>query len=1189
MGKVTFNKEQIDAIYEDGQNILVSASAGSGKTTVLIERIIQKIKKADININELLIVTFTEAAANEMKQRLRVKLNKEIVDDPTNKHLRKQLILLPNANISTFHSFCNSVIGKFFYTIDAQAKYQVGEDVETFLLIDKAMEELFLELYEKEDKSFILLVNRFTKNTNDDNLKTIVVELYNKIRSIPFKDQFINEVISNYDLDDSLKSWRFYYLIENNINKLITKGKMYFNKAYKLATMEDVEHDYQKIYQDDYEICKTIDTYFKRNDYNKLYIYLKNVEFKRFKSSTKKDVNKITKELIKQLRDNGKKTIEKLQSCYFGFTEETNVLVIKENKEVFESLVHLVRLFEERFKSLKKERNLVDFGDLEEMALKILMLNNFDNEATSYYQATFKEILVDEFQDTNSLQETIINAVSKQNNKFMVGDVKQSIYRFRNAEPDIFQKKYKEYQKDKGLLINLNDNYRSRKEIINFINFIFKQIMDEENFEIDYDEKAELKFGQKGYINLDDELIALNLLDLKKINENEDKKYEKLEVEAHFTAIKINELIEDKSLVYDNDLKELRPIKYKDIVILSRSIKNEQAVFNDVFKHYNIPLLTQELTGYFDSIEVATITSILKIIDNPLQDIPLIASLRSPLFNINEKELIELKIIEKTDNYYEKVIKYVKTGQDNNLIDKLRYFINCLQKWREATKNESISELIYNIYHETNYYDFVFGQIGGKQRQANLDLLYNRAKQYEKVTSNSLFNFVNLINFLKNNDKDLNQARTVSENEDLVRFMSIHKSKGLEFKVVFIVNLNKEYNTSDEKTQVLFDKDLGVAFSYIDLQSRVKYDTLYQQLIKDKLRKQMLAEEMRLLYVAMTRAKERLYLVGCMKDFDKEINKYFDLLSFDEIILPDNKREVIDYLSLVVLALTRHPEFTNILGGVVNNSFLNAIKQLPKCNIKIIENISFNNQFTTHKQHFNSTKSKYQDIIEDRLNFNYLHKDKTTHFAKQTISDIKRRQLLNEFSYNDSSQSFNTPKFISKNKMNGTLRGTGYHIFMQHIPYDLDLNIDDLKDLLNQLIIKDIFTKEQASLIDLGKINKYLASDIVKSFKSSLKIHKEMPFTTLVNSSSVYNDYQENDVDILIQGVMDLLIEFNDEVYLIDFKSDRVFDTIEDINKLKEQYHTQLDFYKNAVGKLYQEKRIKAFLYLIEIDKFIEI
>lgn len=1174
MSKVKYSPQQIAAIKTMGTNLLVAASAGSGKTTVLIERIIDKIKTKNWNIDELLIVTFTEAAASELKLRLRKKITSELIDEPSNQHLRRQLLKIGNAHISTFHSFCNQVLKKFFYLIDYEAMYNIADDVEVAMIALDVLENLFIDCFEDNDENFLLVINRFSDKTHDDKLKGIILDLYNKLRNHPYYHKFMEDALHNYFIKDDLSSWKFYQLFIDTVIEKVNEAQAFFLKAYDLAS--SFGHPYIEQYREDVDICDEILSF---KEYDDIYKYLNKLSFSKFKSKCD-TIDELNKEIIHSYRDKGKEIILDLKKRFFQYQEKSQIKFMNENYKVLKALFYLVNLFAERFKEAKESKNIVDFSDLEELTLRILSYNNGENEAVTYYKSLFKEILIDEFQDTNSMQETIISFITSGNNLFMVGDVKQSIYRFRSAEPEIFQTLYKEYQNQNGgQLINLNANYRSRKEVIDYINFLFCQLMDEKYFEIEYDNNARLVFGQDSYPSIPNEkFIHLHILDKANLKNNLPE-YDKSEIEAHYIAQSIRKLIDNATLIYDSKLNDLRPVKYKDIVIMSRT-KNEQEVYHEIFKQYNIPFLATDLSGYFNSIEVLTVTSILKVIDNPLQDIPLLAVLRSPIFNITERELIELKVSSNKDYYFEKLEDYIQSGENINLREKFIYFYEMLDNWRNKVKYTSLTEILYSIYHETNYYDFVLGQSGGKQRQANLDLLFERAKQYEHLVQNSLFKFIQLINFFMENDKDLPQARTLSDNEDLVRFMTIHKSKGLEFPICFVTNLNKKYNIDDEKSEVLFDKELGVAFSYLDIDYRVKYLTLYQSLVKDKLRKLMLAEEMRLLYVALTRAKEQIYLIGTIDNYEKTLGKVNHLSDCEELQLPIEHRLATDYLSLLIIASLRHPDVT-----LRDSRLFNSI-DVPSCDYQVVTNIDL--QISSDKSDNDVETldfSKYAKEISSRLNYEYPHYEKTLYFAKQSIADIKRALSLSEYQYHHEQVMLKEPKFINLNKEDGIKRGTSIHQFMQHLDYYKDYTINDIKALKKELYDKDIMDEEQLKFINDVQIERLFNQELINNIKKANKINKEMPFTSLISSKKVYPNIK-SDVDILVQGVVDLFVEFDDKCILIDFKSDRISNNEEAIDLIKKTYAVQINVYKEAMERIYQ-KRIEAYLYLFALDKFI--
>lgn len=1189
-----WTNEQLKAIETRGKNLLVSASAGSGKTAVLIERIMTKLWRGEVSLDELLVVTFTDASAKEMKERLRQKLLASLHDDPQNAHLKRQLMLLPNAQISTFHAFCNRVIRKYFYLINADSQYQVGEPMELYLIQDEVLETLFLDLYEAKDEWFLRLVDQFTKERTDEPLKQIVLNLYDQLRHIPDRAAFEQQVLHHYDGFTALRDFRFSDALFDAMKTTIEQAYAYFKTAYLLARLPENNHHYQYTFESDHNLVERLLDKVHQHDYEGMRQAVQQMQFKRFNSTSSPSCMEETKKVIKDLRDSGRQTLIGLKKKYFGFHENLQVKVIKENKAVIESLFHLVHAFEDRYQQAKRDRGLVDFNDLEEMTLRIFRANGGNNEAVTEYRSTFKEILIDEYQDTNSMQEAIISAISQPNNRFMVGDVKQSIYRFRNAEPEIFQEKYQRFRTGENPLdelINLNLNFRCRKELLDFVNFLFMQVMDEQIGEIDYDEEAELKAGATDYPPSDEPFIEFTIINQQEVKEEleEEREVKRLELEAHYVAQKIRSIIDEGVLIYDRSIGKMRPARYSDIVILSRSAKNEQSVFDEVFREYHIPLLTSDLPGYFDSIEVLTITSFLAIIDNPLQDIPLVGVLRSPFYQLKERDLVNIQACAKaerlkSDYFYDKVKLYVQKGQDRRLVETLQRFLDDLYRYRELAKNEPLTELIYRLYHETNYYDFVKGLRGGKQRQANLDFLFERAKTFESITNNSLYKFVQLINFLKERKLDIEQARALGEHEDLVRFMTIHKAKGLEFPIVFLVNLGKRYNTDDLKDPVLFDKDLGVATAYFDPTYRVFYPSLYQTLMKDHMKRKLLAEEMRLLYVALTRAKERLYLVGAIENPDSHIRKFSSICFQRDVLIDASLRHVTNYLDLLIMAFMRHPAFIERfqLEHLVGET---PLPMLPKVKVDFVSELSLTPKVEEETAVvFEGGDDQGIESVKRRLTFVYPKRERARHFAKLSVSDLKRLDAITPQSYSPMPSSFAKPRFY--HETSAWEKGTATHQFMQHVDYRQSYQLEDLEVLRKSLVERGIMREDTASLIDLKSVLRFLQQPLVKQFQKADRILKERPFTTLIDASAIYPGYPYSD-DVLVQGVIDLLAIFKDRIFLIDFKTDSIRDEPKMVEELKRKYAEQMTYYREAAQKLYPGLPVHALLYLFSVHRFV--
>ncbi|ERJ11551.1 helicase-exonuclease AddAB subunit AddA [Haloplasma contractile] len=1191
-----WNDGQWQAIYEQGNNILVSASAGSGKTSVLVERTIQKVlnDEEEASVDELLILTFTENAAKEMKQRLRDKLKEAYYKDPTNKHLRKQLSKLGTAQISTFHSFCNAVIKKYFYIIDAEANFKIADDVELTLIQDEVLESLFDDLYEEENDAFLRLVKRFTSETNDQALKKVVLDLYTKARTAPFKDTWFDSITAFYDVNETLDSWGLFKYVKEEMIELIQEAKYNFKKAKEIAELDEYTDAYKDVYEDDVHLATTIEDKVNTS-FNELVTFFNNggLSYEKLNYPRGKDkelINKHLKEIINKYRKEGKDLLGKIKNQFCAFKEQTHIKFLHHNKEILTDLIGLVKQFETRLDQAKKDRNLLDFADLEELTLEILYTENGDNEATRYYRDRFKEIMIDEYQDTNKMQETIISIISNRN-VFMVGDVKQSIYSFRNAEPSIFQDKFMTYQdesNENGTLINLNMNYRSRGTVLEYINAIYSQLMDLQVGEAKYDDLAKLNCGATDYPLVSHPTIELSILEKNSINDELDEDdLEQVEIEAHYIARKIKALVNEGVEVYDRKLEKMRPIRYRDIVILSRSYSSQEA-FDEIFREYDLPFLSSDLKGYFDSIEVMTVISLLKVIDNPLQDIPLVAILRSPMFNIDERELASIRALAKRDYFYDNITEYIKSGDNKELVEKLRTFKIKLNEWREFIKNEPISELLFDVYQSTNYYDFVTGLYGGKQRQANLDLLYDRARQFEDITSNSLYKFIHLIDVIRDQNKDLSVARTVSENEDFIQYMSIHKSKGLEFPVVFIANLGKGYNYRDEAGDYLIDKDFGVALKYFDLERRVKYDTLYQLLLKNKKRNSLLSEELRLLYVALTRAKEQLYLVGSVKDIEKTTDKWLSVSTSNELLMPLSERKDLNYLDLIGKTMVRRGDFR----AKVANSDLDLPESPIRLNfpgtIKFISNLSTDYEKQMEQKETIQNNDVYFDMFEQAFRFNYEHDQKTTHFAKQSITDIKKRKNSATYAYElQKNTIYRKPNFMEQENKSAVDRGTAIHLFMQHLPFKENMNLSYLEEIKLKLIEKEFLLKEQVELVDLDKVFHFTKTKEYMEICQAKKVMRELPFTTLAPAHEVYKDWKEDDTKILIQGVMDLVVEFDDKVYLIDYKSNKVKDLKQELPEIKNEYTLQMDYYVAALKDLYPTKKVEAYLYLIEANQFV--
>ena len=885
---VKWTKEQEQAIYEKGRNILVAAAAGSGKTAVLVERIINKIINENVDIDKILVVTFTNASASEMRERILNALYKKIDEEQNNERLQNQITLLNKSSICTIDSFCLDVVRNNFFELDISQNFRIGDTTEIEILKQDVLEEIFENKYENEDKDFIKLINTYTSYKDDTPLKELILKIYTYIQSNPFPNKWLDEQIEKFNLTEKLTQdfsktiWGKLLLKETN--EILEDCIIQLKEESKVLLKYPELITYSQIINDDIEQLELLKT--NLDSWDKAYELILNIKFKTWAVNKKITIEE--KDKAKEIREEVKKSLKKIKEKILIFNSQEANEDINDMYNILKKLENIILEFGEEFEKSKKERNIVDFNDIEHFALKILLdENNNPTQIAKKYQDKFEEIAIDEYQDSNLVQEYILTSVSRKNNIFMVGDVKQSIYKFRQARPDLFLDKYKTYKlkneindENNGLKIQLFKNFRSRKEVLDFSNAIFSSIMTEKLGELNYSEDEFLNLGadyQDTQQNLKAEINILNTEDIEEnIEEDEEEEQERvedIELEAKFVANKIKELIDTKFQIYDAKKQEKRDIQYKDIVILLRSTKEAAPIFEKEIIKNDMPVFSDSSSEYLESIEIQTIMNLLKIIDNPLQEIPLVAVMRSVIGGFSDNELVEIRLSDKYDNFYNTLLKSRKdvNKKIKNKIDKL---LNNLKQWRKEEEYLSLDELIWKIYNDTGYYNYVGLMTNGSQRQANLKMLFERAKQCESISYKGLFNFINYIEKIKTSSKDMDSAKIIGENDNVVRIMSIHKSKGLEFPVVFLSGTGKQFNMQDLNNKILLHPDIGIGVKYIDYDRQIEYDTLSKQAMKNQIMLETLSEEMRVLYVALTRAKEKLVVTGySTKDKQKELDE----------------------------------------------------------------------------------------------------------------------------------------------------------------------------------------------------------------------------------------------------------------------------------------------------------------------------
>ena len=868
MSGTKWTKEQLQAIETRRCNLLVAAAAGSGKTAVLVERIIRIITNEEnpVDIDRLLVVTFTSAAAAEMRERIAAAISKALENNPNSKNLQRQLTLLSRANITTMHSFCLDVIKNYFYTIDLDPSFRIGDETEATLMKNEIIEELFEEYYEEDNEEFKELIEAYSGSKDDEKLKEMILSLYRFSMSGPWPEQWLIEKAEDFNIDtiEDLDKSPWVKVLKDSLRVELVGFLNMYKKAINIINDTDGLAPYLDAFNSDYDYLERAYVSLDEN-LNSIYTALNSITFIKLKTVKKNQVSdENAQNSVKSIRDSVKKKIKALIESTFEFTPQEALDGIIGVYPFMKTLASVTLEFSKRFNEKKREKNILDFNDLEHLCLKILIDRDENNnivpsKVAEHFMEFFDEVLVDEYQDSNNVQETIIDLVSRRRfeeaNVFMVGDVKQSIYRFRQAKPELFLDKYNRYSLEEGTndrKIQLYKNFRSRQEVIEGVNYIFKMVMSKTVGELEYTDEEALNLGASFESANDEESIVggeieLHILDKSGIIKDKDEDYsdddneegskeeeediDGITLEAKIVAKRIKELFEDKDgkkfKVFDKDTKEYRDVKYKDIVILLRATKNWSEIFLDELGSEGIPVYADTGSGYFESIEIRTIMSLLKIIDNPLQDVPMIATLRSPIVGFTAEELSDLRLLNK-DLYFYEVIKEVSEGihkVNEELSFKCNKFMDDLSKWRERAIYTPIDEFIWYLYMDTAFYGYVGAMPNGKLRQANLKILFQRAKQYESTSFKGLFNFINFINKLRKSSGDMGSAKVLGENEDVVRIMSIHKSKGLEFPVVFTSGMGKQFNLMDLSNSILYHEELGFGPNFVNLETRNSYST----------------------------------------------------------------------------------------------------------------------------------------------------------------------------------------------------------------------------------------------------------------------------------------------------------------------------------------------------------------------------
>ena len=1182
---MNWTNEQKNAIEKKDSNILVAAAAGSGKTAVLVERIIQKILIDKVDIDKILVVTFTNAAASEMREKILDALYKKIDENPNDLNLQKQIVLLKKASICTIHSFCLNIIKNNFFQIDLSSNFRIASEEEIELLKQDCLEDLFEKYYELEAEGFNNLLDIYTGYKDDIKLKELILKIYNFIQSMPFPKDWLEENIEkfneNLNLDFSESIWGK-IILEEVFENLSSSIAILEEAKRKLSSDLELEK-YLNIISNDLNALKQI-KYSKNASWDEILNLIENLGFDRW--PTDKKITNIEKDEAKKLRDNAKKKIDEIKSKILIFNSKEALEDINKMYPIFNNLKKLIFEFDLEFKKLKKDKNIIDFNDIEHYALDILVQKidgkYLPTEVALRYKEKFQEIAIDEYQDSNQVQEYILSIVSNGKNMFMVGDVKQSIYKFRQACPQLFLDKYNKFgleeKNDFGLKIPLFKNFRSRQNVINIVNSVFEMIMsDSLGDNVNYTEDEFLNIGAE-FEKLD-EKSEICIIDLKKDEIQEEQINEELEmlekeqIEARFVANKIKNLIDSKAQVTDKKTRKLRPIEYKDIVILLRSTSNLAPIYEMELMENGIPVYSESSSKYLDTIEIQTMINMLKVIDNPINDISLVSLLRGPIYCFTDNEILKIRMGNMSKSFYSNILEAKENKElSTQLLQKVEEFKKDLEEYRNCSKYLSISELVWKIYIKTGFFEYVQFMPNGALRKANLRMFFERTKEFENTSFRGLYNFIKYIENLKNNNKDLTAAKVIGENENVVRIMSIHKSKGLEFPYVFVSSTNKKINLKDLNDTVLLHEQIGFGPEYIDIKRKIQYSTTAKIAMQLKIKEESIAEEMRILYVALTRAKDKLIITSCIKNYEKDLNKKLEDLKIynqDKINKTILKKYItyFDWIHLVYLKNKKLKEELDLklysVDDINKTSNNNQKYEIPKLNIDV-------------------------DIekMEQILDWKYNYEKSTLIPLKTSVSKLKQNNQDVEELFKEKIIGLNKvlPDFKNDKNISASQIGTIMHNILQYIDFNKDYTFDSLTEFINDLILANKFSKEEAKYINKKKILNFLNSNIGLQIKKSKQVYKETPFCTKVDAKKFFDAYDKDYV--LVQGIIDLyFIDENGKIILVDYKTDYEFD--EEV--LKQKYKMQLEIYAEALKNKFKCKVEKKYIYSLFLDRQIEI
>ena len=1256
-----FTEDQQRVIDLRNCNILVSAAAGSGKTAVLVERIVELVSGSGcdsaraVDIDRLLIVTFTNAAAAQMRERITKALSDRVEAEPDNEHIKKQLMLIHNAKIMTIHSFCLYLIKNHFNDIGLDPDFRTADEGEIRLLKQEVLSELLEEQFALGRQEFTDCVEYFAYDGREKRLEELIERLYTFSGSYPFPEKWLRQHRMDYHVEtfEELVKTEWFAGMMQEISALLQECKEQEKAALKVCEEPDGPYFYAVALEQDQELIAgmeqelasvvqtasepeqsvasaEMDSSVAKDAFEALAARVQGISYARMAAKKDDSVSAEKRELVKAMRERVKSLLGTLSEKYFASGPKQWLAECRQADAALCELVDLALLFGERLTEKKREKNLLDFEDMEHLALQILLKEEENgqmvpSDTALEYREQFVEILIDEYQDSNLVQEFLLQSISGEDdgrfNRFMVGDVKQSIYKFRLARPELFLEKFATYQKEDGncVRVDLKQNFRSRHEVTDCVNDLFLQLMHRELGGVEYDADAAL-YPAAQFPEADGEAADAREKDVALGSEEKqgsavpvstaceasiarspyepelciaaisgEKGEDPKELEAKMIAGKIREIV-GKLPVRDSESGQLRPARYQDIVILLRTTSGWDETFKKILEENAIPVFVTSKTGYFAATEVQTVLNFLRVLNNPLQEIPLFGVLKSVLFGFSDAQLATLRALDETGKrcLYDCVklaagegesgegsVGYGSgsNGADASLREKCCSFLSFLNRYREYAVYLPIHKLMEQFLEETGYLYTVSALPGGVQRRINVEMLLTRAESFEKTSYSGLFHFIRYMEQLEKYDIDYGETGASDENADVVRIMSIHKSKGLEFPVCFVSGLSKRFNRQDSAAPVLMDMDLGLAIDWVDPTARIRHTTLKKNVLARKLNADSMGEELRVLYVALTRAEEKLILTGtCKEDKLPQEDAVQGAYGYSALRL----QEASSYYDLVL------PAWQSV------GRRLQICTQEELLQAELVRaSLGYNSRQKLFEEAGKEPEAAELALCE-RLQKPYAHENLAGLFVKTTVSELKKEGMQEEAAegltlFPEEEVVPYLPQFVREQEetVSGTTRGSAYHRLLEIFPFERQetWTAAKIRTVIEECKADRRLSEEYAAAINVYKIRAFLqtplAARMAKAARSN-RLHREQPFVLGLSANRLNTDFPEDET-VLIQGIIDVYLEEEDGIVLADYKTDLV----KDPKELILRYRVQLDYYEEALvrltGKCVKEKLIYSF------------